>query len=46
VEKKQKRPKPLSLYPLKFDDAVTALLKTKPMPKTKKSAGGLKKSSK
>jgi len=26
----------LSLYPLKFDDAVTALLKTKPEPKAPK----------
>jgi hypothetical protein len=28
-----KASKPLSLHPVKFEDAVTALLKTPPMPK-------------
>lgn len=28
--------KPLSLYPLKFEDAVSAILKVKPEPKPKK----------
>jgi hypothetical protein len=27
--------KPISLYPMKFDDAVSALLKVKPKPKAK-----------
>ena len=36
----------LSLYPLKFDDAVTALLKTKPQPKPKKAADKKKQSAK
>jgi hypothetical protein len=30
-------PKPISLYPLKFEDVVTALLKTKPEPKDVKT---------
>ena len=34
MPKKIRQNRPLSLYPLKFDQAVTALLKTKPMPKS------------
>ena len=36
--------RPLSFYPLKFDDAVTALLKTKPEPKAQKATPKSKKS--
>jgi hypothetical protein len=34
-QQEQKR-KPLSLYPLKFDEALVALAKTKPEPKVQK----------
>ena len=37
---KKKRPKPLSLYPLKFQEVISDVLKVKPEPKGKQSGAG------
>ena len=37
--------RPLSLHPLKFDEAITDLLKIKPMPKPDKGLGSKRKES-
>jgi len=36
VEKKQRRLKPLSIYPLKFEEVIADVLKVKPEPKERK----------